>query len=331
MLKRINIIYIFALLLAIIAIPLLHNELYNLREFYGIAENPVRTMNLDYPVEISHILKRQGESIRKGDTILLLRRLDLKSRTANLEYEILENDLRNKIDHAQLLNEIEQLEKEKLDATSQFQFKSNAELYKITQAEKLIHIVNEKDTGFSKSHPIYNSYNSLHDEYQRSLADLNLKILSKKKEAVRIQESYALKQRKLENEMHDLGLSTSELTIISPEDGMVGELDFAEKDRVPSFTPLVRIYGLHPNIVIMYISDQQLTKFQVGNMVTIRPISNPSYKIQGIINALGTRITSLPERLKKIPEARVWGREIQIKIPDENPFLQGEKVSVSLQ
>ena len=285
MLKKINIIYILAALLSLFAVPAIHNQLYNLKEFYGIAENPVRTMNLDYPVEISRIVKRQGETIRKGDTLLILRRLDFKSRTANLEYEILDNDLRNKISQAQILNEIETLEKEKLDISSEYQFKSYAELSKIAQAEKLIRIANEKDTGFSKNDPIYNNYNSLKDEFFRSTADLNMKILSKKKELSRSDESFSLKKRKLESEKNELDLSTSELILVSPEDGMIGELEFAEKDRVPAFTALVRIYGLHPNIVIIYINDQQLTKFHEGDQVLIRSLSNPAFEIHGVINS----------------------------------------------
>ena len=55
-----------------------------------------------------------------------------------------------------------------------------------------------------------------------------------------------------------------------------------------------------------------------------------SYILKGIVVNLGTRITALPERLKKIPELRAWGREVQINIQQDNLFLQGEKVRVQL-
>jgi hypothetical protein len=46
----------------------------------------------------------------------------------------------------------------------------------------------------------------------------------------------------------------------------------------------------------------------------------------GVISGLGHRIIEIPERLRKIPELRTYGREVLIEIPNNNHFLQKEKV-----
>jgi hypothetical protein len=41
---------------------------------------------------------------------------------------------------------------------------------------------------------------------------------------------------------------------------------------------------------------------------------------------MGHRIVEIPERLRKIPEIKTYGREVLIQIPSDNKFLQKEKV-----
>jgi len=43
---------------------------------------------------------------------------------------------------------------------------------------------------------------------------------------------------------------------------------------------------------------------------------------------VGSRIIEYPLRLKKRPEMQLWGREVEIHLPDGNPFLLGEKVMI---
>jgi hypothetical protein len=68
---------VLALTLAFVCLPLLKNKLKNTNEYFGIAENQVRNVNLEYPIEILTIKKQQGESVSKGDTILKFRILSM--------------------------------------------------------------------------------------------------------------------------------------------------------------------------------------------------------------------------------------------------------------
>jgi len=48
------------------------------------------------------------------------------------------------------------------------------------------------------------------------------------------------------------------------------------------------------------------------------------------VTGFGTRITEIPNRLSKIPELTMYGREILVSIPPKNDLLQKEKVRVQL-
>jgi hypothetical protein len=45
---------------------------------------------------------------------------------------------------------------------------------------------------------------------------------------------------------------------------------------------------------------------------------------------LGSRIVEIPERLRKNPDLKTYGREVLIAIPPSNLFLQKEKVILNL-
>ncbi|HRW74331.1 MAG TPA: hypothetical protein P5563_00425 [Saprospiraceae bacterium] len=52
---------------------------------------------------------------------------------------------------------------------------------------------------------------------------------------------------------------------------------------------------------------------------------------RGQVVALGTRVVEIPERLRKMPEIKTYGREILVAIPPANEFLQKEKVQLFLE
>jgi len=51
--------------------------------------------------------------------------------------------------------------------------------------------------------------------------------------------------------------------------------------------------------------------------------------VVGEVVGLSSRIVPFPTRMWKMPELPVYGREVTIKIPEENPFLLGEMVTIA--
>ena len=64
--------------------PLLKNRLQTNNEFFYLAENQIRTINLDYPIEVIRLYKTLGESVLLGDTLLMYSRLDQERLKQNL-------------------------------------------------------------------------------------------------------------------------------------------------------------------------------------------------------------------------------------------------------
>ena len=51
--------------------------------------------------------------------------------------------------------------------------------------------------------------------------------------------------------------------------------------------------------------------------------------VEGDVVGVGSRIVEYPVRLRKRQDIQIWGREVLIKIPENNAFLLGEKVRIS--
>ena len=67
----------------------------------------------------------------------------------------------------------------------------------------------------------------------------------------------------------------------------------------------------------------------VGDNLEVVSSLHPDNGVGGTIIGLGTRIVEIPERLRKIPDFKTYGREVLIRIPPVNPFLQKEKVMLN--
>ena len=71
------------------------------------------------------------------------------------------------------------------------------------------------------------------------------------------------------------------------------------------------------------------TKFsmEVGKQVMVES-TNRKYHIEGRVSEIGARIVEYPSRLKANQNIPMWGQELFIKIPEDNEFLNGERVVV---
>jgi hypothetical protein len=66
----------------------------------------------------------------------------------------------------------------------------------------------------------------------------------------------------------------------------------------------------------------------MGEKVRISSMTGNTGIMTGEVVGVGSRIVAYPERLRKRPEIPLWGREIEVRISEDNPFLLGEKVMI---
>lgn len=77
-----------------------------------------------------------------------------------------------------------------------------------------------------------------------------------------------------------------------------------------------------------YIHENSAQTIATGDEVEVVRESTRENSITGSVVGVGSRIVEYPIRLRKNPDIPLWGREVQIKIPEENNLLLGEKLII---
>ena len=77
-----------------------------------------------------------------------------------------------------------------------------------------------------------------------------------------------------------------------------------------------------------YIPEGQLTNLALGDSLIVRSVQDQEYLISGHIIGLGNKIRELPIRMRRDPVVQAWGREVLLKIPEDNLLMQGERVLI---
>jgi len=90
------------------------------------------------------------------------------------------------------------------------------------------------------------------------------------------------------------------------------------------------LYEMNPTIIKAYMNEKNRYDLEVGDQVFVES-ANREYNILGTVSEIGSRIVSYPNRLLEVQDRKIWGQEIFIKIPENNDFLNGEKVYVRAQ
>ncbi len=321
-------VYLFALACVIWILPLLKQKIQNAGEFYGIAENQVRSYSKPYNVLIQHIRVKLGQSVSRGDTLMIFHPRSITYKKEDLKIQSRLLDVDRKSEEFEIDQELAQIKMQKNLVLENFKIRKE----KLTGQKKLSDSLAGLITRIKPDDKRLNlELKTLDEEMALQLKELDQRIDALESSKMEIPVLYREKESGIRKESDRLELQQQELVLIADTEGMVGQLDFVEGDPVEAYQSLIRIYSSHPNLVTSYIGEGYLGSVQLEDSVSIQSMSEESYQLKGKILNLGSRITALPDRLKKIPELKAWGREVQIEIPQDNNLIQGEKVKVIYQ
>lgn len=304
-------------------------------EFYGIAENQVRSINIQYPVEIKEIKVALGEKIDSGQLLARLYRTDLPIKINDINYEIQELQVKRWMDIQQQQAEASKQEAKRAalvvtydQKIAQLETESAAQV-RVLSTIKSIDLEGGKagDVPDIRSQRIQ----SLKKEKELEIKQLDMELAQIKAQIQLAQAPIDLRIKKLESELELVKKQEAELELFAPQAGIVGQSDFMPGEKLEAYTIIMRIYGTHPDVVTTYIGDGRLAEIRLGDLLLVSSINNPEYQLQGKVVGLGTRVKELPERLRRFPDLKAWGREVQLQIPFDNTFLQGEKVKVAMK
>ncbi len=143
------------------------------------------------------------------------------------------------------------------------------------------------------------------------------------------EDTLSIQMKALESELKILYEGQENLYIFAQFTGHIGAVNYKKGESVSPFQPLVTIHKSTPTLIRGFIHESHLGDVRVNKGVKISSVGRKE-KMSASITSVGNRIVELPERFKRNPNDRVWGREVIIQIPEMNNFLLGEKVFLDL-
>lgn len=300
--------------------------------FQGIAEATETTISLPSPTEVVKVHVMPGQTIHAGDTIVELNRPDLVLRITELTRELDAIEGRSSLSTAEIDQKVAEV---KADLSSrslalkseirnlETEYQRNKE---ITAKLKSLKGSNAQNDG---SDATVMRIKSLKNELAvlQSNAAEQIKLL---KSSGRLQKSAgATEVENLKKELAELQKQQEELVQVAKEEWVVGSVNARDGEKISSFAPIVTLTHKSPTLVRGYIHERMYQRMDVGETVKVHALGGTGKAIKGEVVGLSSRIVEFPTRMWKMPEMPINGREVIIKIPEENPFLLGEMVTIS--
>ena len=325
-------LYLFFFLLVGLCILWLLNRQHNRHTeyFYGFAENQETEMNLEEDVQIVNILVDEGQAVSKGDTLLEVRMADLDYRLEKVAHETLDLQARERIWESDMRSRIQQ-------QTESLAQKRQERKLKIAQWEANLAFQKEilasvgKQTSSEMATPVALERERMLAGLQAGITADSLQLIELKEELRIGMTPFRIQREKQVSERDWLLVRKDNMIITAPYDGLVGNIHGRVGEHQSSFSTLVTFYAQHPTLVKGYVHESLLVQVRLHDSLDVVSLVRPELSCRGQVVALGTRVVEIPERLRKMPEIKTYGREILVAIPPANEFLQKEKVQLFLE
>ncbi len=134
---------------------------------------------------------------------------------------------------------------------------------------------------------------------------------------------------RIEAELDLLSMQKKALRSFAEFDGTVVTVSHTTGETLSPYTPVLTLSRSSPVTVVGFIEENVRSSAELDQEVIISSLPDPSRRVVGKIAALGNRIAPFPRRLVPVPNLEVFGREVVIAIPAQNPLIVGEKVRVT--
>jgi HlyD family secretion protein len=333
--KKINVFAIFWILTGITL--LVASLIYKKQSDAIVAEVEPQKLAISFQkaVKIKSIYVLPGEDVNKGDLLV----------------EVIRPDLMYDIDKATNdLNTFLQ-QKDMFITNMNYQIKMTR-IEKISEIENIDEDLFQLKTRYEQNQGIKNALEGI-EIYEDTIQDgsgnmllLQVNYLEKKKEQTEglfDQKLMQLEEKKtneteildlkIEQQRKELDLLENEANFLknySPVDGTIGDVMAQIGELIPPYNTIMSLYEINPTVIKAYMNEKNRYNLFVGDKVLVES-SNRDYFISGTVTEVGSRIVTYPTRLLEVQDRKIWGQEIFIKIPENNDFLNGEKVYVRAQ
>ena len=331
-------VFVFLLVVAVVGIIL-----YSGREttnFQGFAESNETMINTEIPVSIKKVLVMEGDTVAKGQKLAELESQELALRIADIRTQLLQIEAKRGVSKAEIKSKILQNKAEERAVISELDLQ-------IKTLENQLRINRELSDGLK-------SVSIKRDDSAKNPIEIQIEVLksskeSRRKEFAETNRMYtamlsqgdtpeAIETKKLMEELESLEKNNADMALYAPFEGIVGSVFtkngngervfFKGGEKIAAYSPVMSIINREPSFVKGYIPESHFSAIKIGDEVTISSANAPQ-QVAGVVTGLGGRIIPLPSRLLKNQNIPLWGREIVVKIPENNGFILGEKVNIA--
>ena len=325
--KKINLIYL-AFIPVLIGIFYINwNYARHTVVFYGFAENKETEINHEHPVQVNKIYVTPGQFVNKGDLLLEATHSKFDLRMNDLTHDIQAMELQIKERRADILRSIREKETERETKIKEVELsiqKLESEIKLNQSLLKDLKSIETKNTHTLSPSEI--KLSNLQKEKELIENSFNVQIQLLKDELATVSAPRKVQMNKMEQEKNYYEEELKKLAIHAPKDGLIGNIHCLEGENKSSFSTLITFYERNPTLVKGYVHENLIVHVEVGDTLEVSSSLHPEHRRYGTVVGLGSRIVEVPERLRKIPAIKTYGREVLIQIPPDNPFLQKEKV-----
>lgn len=304
--------------------------------FYGIAETREIIINWDESVEIEKISVVEGQEIRKGQMLVQLTSPELTLRINTISHQLDQLKAQKGVNIQEIKSNIRQLEAEKESLTTETHNRIQQLESKLALNQELTASLKSIDTKDSvdrrndefqnQTSPTHLHINNLKEELQLALNPLNIKIELLQAELAASESPLKIQAERLEKELELLSAEKGKLNIYGQFAGIVGSVHYKNGEKVAPFSPILTVHTKTPSYIKGYIYENVYTRIDMGDKLYATSLADSRNMVDGAVVGIGARIVEYPIRLRKNPEYQMWGREVLVQIPQNNPFILGEKV-----
>ena len=332
---KIKLLYLFWIMVCILLVLIVPNYRTETTNFYGIAETREILVNSENPVEIKKIHVVPGQEVTQGELLVEFDRPELTLRINEIAHELDELKAQKVINTDGLRSQINELQAQKISKISEinYQLKQLQAQYDLNRelAADLRSIENRNTKGRKQDsiNPISIKIESLKKELELAINPIQIRIDMLERELNPPENPVIIRIERLEKELNLLLEEKNKLYIHAQVTGIIGSVNFKEAEKIAPFTPVLTLHTKSPSWVQGFIHEDVYNRISIGDEVEIVSLADNQNRVIGKVIGVGSRIVEFPERLRKNPDILVWGREVQIKIPEANGFLLGEKVLIS--
>jgi len=326
--KRFNLLYFIVIPLAFIWYKMHNNISQESVFFYGFAENKETEISHDEDVLVYKIHVTPGQEVKKGDLLMEVSQDEIDFKLSQVNNKLNEVAFDVKTQRKEILDGITQLESKKEAKIASYKVQIAEEEVKLQQHQKLIeNLTSINNDVFDKESTIhFKNIKSLQKLMAIDVKPLDIEIEQLKSKLKIINTPLVNVQSELKKEEDYLKFEQAKLKITAPSDGMIGNISCKEGENISAFRSMLNFYEPRPTMVKGFVHESLILAVQRQDSLQITSSLHPDLRVYGKVIGLGNRIVEIPERMRKMPEIKTYGREILIKIPANNPFLQKEKV-----